>query len=476
MRTQAKKPMTTRVFAYCNASMSIRTAVTRSGAFVFGQRVPCQRRAVIRTTGLQLFRPVTSRSLVSMTNIHEEGIAVNAETRDAKSDPLSRPDASIDPDLPPPDRPQWVSYLKDHGNLPDSITITDVHSYAHLSQVLDSSPTLSHEVRHLTLDGVGDFLNMARLLAPLHSLTVDYPDHQADDDPLDVANLRDDLPQVYSLTLVGDATPCYIWNDLQQIGGVAEVSVQAKWAEDADITHMPAHWPVRTLTLSGICDSVGSPHLLNLTSLKLDYCCSIQFDYVPPTETARLRDLVIIENDAMDHFIMMTNKTCLTRNLRSLRIQSTNGCDFSHEYDVGDFARALKQSTSITSLDLEVFDSEESLAVEEGPPFADLPAFLPPNLRILRFVGPPWLTTKMDRWMECAADSRWLPNLTSVTFGLVARGSRDKDPVVNDAPLRAETARAAQEASARFIQQLRAHRPSVVIHDGWHASIPALSK
>ena len=411
-----------------------------------------------------------------MANIDEEGVAVNAEAH-AKSDPLSRHDSSIDPDSPPPsDRPQWISHLEDHGHLPDSISVTDVDRYTHLNQVLDSSPTLSHEVRHLTIKGSGNFLDMARRLAPLHSLTVDYPDYKMDskDVPIAAANSTNNLPQVYSLTLLGDATPSYIWNDLQQIGGVAEVSVQAKYCEDADISHMPAHWPVRTLTLSGICGSVGSPHLLNITALKLDYCCSVQFGDVPPTETARLRDLIIVENDAMDHFIMMSNKTCLTRDLRSLRIQSTDENDFCHEYDFEDFARALEQSPSITSLDLEVFDSEINLDLEEGPRFPDLPAFLPPNLHTLRFVGPPWLSTQMDRWMECAADSRWLPNLTSVTFGLIARGSRDKNPEVNGAPLRAETVRAAQEASARFLQQLRAHRPSVVIHEGWNASTPAL--
>ncbi|UJR18125.1 hypothetical protein I4U23_005025 [Adineta vaga] len=101
-------------------------------------------------------------------------------------------------------------------------------------------------------------------------------------------------------------------------------------------------WPLQSLIIGSACgESINTAHLYTITSLKLDYCCSLTFNLASRDKPSKLEQLTIIENDACDHFIQFQEETSLMNNLIELKIQSTNGCDFTHQYEEDCFGKAL---------------------------------------------------------------------------------------------------------------------------------------
>ena len=158
--------------------------------------------------------------------------------------------------------------------------------------------------------------------------------------------------------------------------------------------------------------------LHTITSLTLDYCCGLIFDLAPAAITSNLKQLIIIENDACDHFIKLQEETCLTNKLSELKIQSTNGCDFTHQYEKDHFGKALMRCHSLKSLDLTIHDSSDDSPEEHF--LTELSTFFPSNLEVLQFRGPPTLANHLSVWHKNLSDPTWLPNLKSMKFILDA--------------------------------------------------------
>jgi len=164
-------------------------------------------------------------------------------------------------------------------------------------------------------------------------------------------------------------------------------------------------------------EEVNTPHLLTINHLTLNHACSLDFSIAEKVKMANLTSLEIIENDAIDHFITMHEETCLTRNLTSLKIQSTNGCDYSRQWEPEDFGRVLKQCTSLRSLDL-ALTTEHHGEPEEKSYLHAFCESLPPNVETLRFRGPPCLADDLSQWTACLHSTSWLPHLKTISFRL----------------------------------------------------------
>ncbi|CAF0771432.1 unnamed protein product [Adineta steineri] len=258
---------------------------------------------------------------------------------------------------------------------------------------------------------------------------------------------------------LGDTPSLAIWEALKDLKNVSHLEMLSGYDEYCNITPLDqvgSSWPLQSLVIgSAAGESINTAHLQTITSLKLDYCCGLSFDLCTRDSPSKLKQLTIIENDACDHFIKFQEKTSLLNHLIELKLQSTNGCDFSYEYDEKCFGKALIQCHSIKSLDLTMSDSSDDDSKENY--LIELPVFFPPNVEVLRFRGPPTLANHLSVWQKRISDPKWLPNLKSIQFCL--------DVCHRDKEIPSDIAKLVHEQSTQFLKDLKSFRPSVTILD-----------
>ncbi|KAH8826276.1 hypothetical protein DL96DRAFT_1607612 [Flagelloscypha sp. PMI_526] len=217
-----------------------------------------------------------------------------------------------------------------------------------------------------------------------------------------------------SLELLGDSP---LPPDLQEallsaqgLPNIETLAIETGWDEELDLSFLPISnpWPIKTLQIGSSCSGdIPSHILLHLKSLSLNCCLGQNFSTAPPTETAGLERLEIIENDVLSMFVAACDTSCLTRSLTYLSLQYTNSCDYS---DHDDFWVRLNQVTSLRTLVITIFeqdDMELRLACQKT-----LPRSVPSGLTAFYFTGSPWISDDLSVWNECIEDvDGWLPNL-----------------------------------------------------------------
>jgi hypothetical protein len=340
---------------------------------------------------------------------------------------------------------------------------------------LDRCPALAQSIQHVNIDSPCNVLKLLRRLSPLESV------HLSSEAPWN-AWLPRQMPTVSGQVVSEDlrvrrlrivsgsdgAPPEELFRTaLSHLHGVEQLELWGGWHEEVPHTSIPAHWPIDTLHLdSDTGEDVDTRHLLTIHTLVLNLSCGLSFGRAPPSTSARLENLTIIDNDAMDHFVKMAEQTCLARELRSLRIRSTNGCD-RYNWDLRDANAPLSRLANLARLELEI-DPKTGPDDEDARQFFDaLPASLPPNLEVLWFRGPAWLATRLAPWEACVADPGWLPNLKEVRFRLDAKGyeydgvnSRYK---ANDTTYE----KPARDAAERLMGAFRDRRPGIRTQMEW---------
>ena len=258
--------------------------------------------------------------------------------------------------------------------------------------------------------------------------------------PIDMLQFLDETP---SLT---------VWEALQDLKHISHLEMISGYMETCNIEPLDqvgSSWPLQSIVINSACgEDIKTAHINTIASLTLEYCCGLSFSLANRDIPCKLQKLIIIENDACDHFMKLQEETSLINNLIELKIQSTNGCDFAHQYEQEYFGKALIQCHSLKLLDLTLYDSSEDLSEEHH--LIKLPAFFPPNLTVLRFRGPPVLANHLSVWYQCVSDPAWLPQLNSMEFSL-------------DAHAPDEEIASSQEKSTQFLKDLRSCRPSVTI-------------
>jgi hypothetical protein len=276
--------------------------------------------------------------------------------------------------------------------------------------------------------------------------------------PVFLDHLRNSATQpIDILHIRGETLSLPIWEALQDLKHISYLEMVSGWDERCNIAPLDQvgpSWPLQSLVIGGACgEDIKTEHIRTITSLKLDCCCGMSFSLAPSNSTSSLQQLIIIENDACDHFIKMKTETCLINNLVELKIESTNGCDFSHQYEEECFGKALVQCHSLKSLDLTLHDSSEESPQEHY--LIELPDFFPPNIEVLRFRGPLTLANHLSVWRKCASDPEWLPHLKSIKFGL------DVSP--HEKQTAPEKASFVHEQCVQFLKDLASLRPSITI-------------
>jgi hypothetical protein len=271
-------------------------------------------------------------------------------------------------------------------------------------------------------------------------------------------HLRNIVTQPIDMLQFRNSTPSRaIWEALQDRKYISHLEMISGYDETCNIEPLDQvgpSWPLQSIVIVDACgEHINTVHLNTISSLKLDHCCGLYFDLATRNGTSKLERLTIIENDACDHFIKLQEETCLINNLLELKIVSTNGCDFAHQYEEECFGNALVQCHSLKSLDLTLHDSSEDSPKEHY--LIELPAFFPPHIEVLRFRGPPTLANHLSVWHECASDPKWLPNLNSIKFSLDVPG-KDKEIAL-------EKATFAREQCMQFLKELVSLRPSITI-------------
>jgi hypothetical protein len=263
--------------------------------------------------------------------------------------------------------------------------------------------------------------------------------------PIDMLQFRDDAPSLA------------IWEALQDLKHISHLEMICEYTEYCNISPLDqvgSSWPLQSMVIGGACgEDIRTNHILTINSLTLDYCCGLSFGLATRNNTSMLKRLTIIENDACDHFIKLQDETCLITNLAELKIESTNGCDFAHQYEKEDFGKALVQCHSLQFLDLTLHDSSEDCPEEHY--LIELPMFFPHNVEVLRFRGPPTLANHLSIWHKCIADPKWLPNLNSIKFCL--------DACWRDKEIELEKANLAHEKCMQLLIDLLSLRPTVTI-------------
>ena len=263
--------------------------------------------------------------------------------------------------------------------------------------------------------------------------------------PIDMLQFCDDSPSLA------------IWEALQDLKHISHLEMISGYNEYCNITPLDqvgSSWPLESIVIGSACgEDIRTKHILTINSLTLDYCCGLSFGLATRNNTSMLKRLAIIENDACDHFMKLQEETCLITNLAELKIESTNGCDFAHQYDKEDFGKALVQCHSLQFLDLTLHDSSEDCPEEHY--LIELPMFFPHNVEVLRFRGPPTLANHLSIWYKCIADPKWLQNLNSIKFHL--------DACYRDNEIVLEKANLAHEKCLQFLKDLTSLRPSVTI-------------
>ncbi|KAH8826277.1 hypothetical protein DL96DRAFT_1607615 [Flagelloscypha sp. PMI_526] len=234
-----------------------------------------------------------------------------------------------------------------------------------------------------------------------------------------------------SLEILGDdPLPLKLQEALLSVEGLTSIetiAVETGFCEDLDLSFLPSSnpWPIKTLQIGSACSGDIPPHVLQkIKSLRLDYCCGLNFRTAPPTESAELERLEIIENDALGMFTQAFDSSCITRTLTYLKLEYTNGCDFS---DHDDFWERLKQVSSLRTLAMKIFEKEDTdlrLACQKI-----FPRSVPSGLVAFSFIGSPWVSQDLSVWEDCIKDvNGWLPNLErfGCEFSLVAESSSAK--------------------------------------------------
>ena len=169
-----------------------------------------------------------------------------------------------------------------------------------------------------------------------------------------------------------------------------------------------------TLTLTNICDNTfmeNPPDVFSrISSLALVYCCGLNF--IPPAAT-RLKHVRILENNACDMFIhAVDHNPCFPLVLEVLEIESTNGCDFSKEYEPQDFRDRLLKCTNLREFR---FASGYSDSMD-----TDLASYIPPSVEklSLSFTRSLPFLYDFDDWIKHASDPTWLPHLKSFQLNI----------------------------------------------------------
>ena len=260
-----------------------------------------------------------------------------------------------------------------------------------------------------------------------------------------------------SLHLLRGTPTLEVWQALKNLRDISHLEMTSGYDEYCNIgplDQVGSSWPLKSIVIGSACgEDIKTHHINTIESLTLDYCCGLSFSLATRTGTSQLRRLDIVENDACDHFIKLREESCLINNLSELRIVSTNGCDFCHQYEEKSFGEALVQCHSLTSLDLTL--NVSSTETGETNYLVELPVFFPPNVEILRFRGPPLLANHLSVWYQCVSDPKWLPNLKSMKFCL--------DVLYREEEATVEKTNLAQEQCAKFLKHLAVLRPSVTI-------------
>ena len=263
--------------------------------------------------------------------------------------------------------------------------------------------------------------------------------------PIDMLQFCDDTPSLE------------IWEALQGLKHVSHLEMISGYDERCNIEPLDqigSSWPLQSMMIGSACgEDIKTAHVNTITSLTLEYCCGLSFSLATRDSAAKLKQLTIIENDACDHFIKFKEETGLINNLSELKIQSTNGCDFAHQYEEAYFGKALVQCDTLKSLDLSLDDLSEDSPKEHY--LIELPSFFPPNVEVLRFRGPPTLANHLSVWYKCVSNPEWLPNLKSIYFCL------DAHP--RDRAITPEKANLAHEQCMQFLKRLASLRPSITI-------------
>lgn len=291
----------------------------------------------------------------------------------------------------------------------------------------------------------------------LHALIIDFKRNATSDSdkdfPLLLQHLRDVATQPIDMLQFLDGTPSLaIWEALQGLKHISHLEMISDYAETCNIgplNHVGSVWPLKSILINSACgEDIKTAHINTITSLTLEYCCGLSFSLANRDTSSKLQKLAIIENDACDHFMKLQEETSLVDNLIELKIQSTNGCDFAHQYEQECFGKALIQCHSLKLLDLTLSDSSENLSEEHY--LTKLPAFFPPNLTVLRFRGPLELANYLSVWYQCVSDPKWVPQLELIQFSL------DVQPQNKETTL-------SPEKLTQFLKDFRLCRPLITI-------------
>jgi len=97
----------------------------------------------------------------------------------------------------------------------------------------------------------------------------------------------------------------------------------------------------------------------------------------------------------------------LAQQLEVLDIQTTNGCDMSHQYEPQDFRDWLKKCTNLREF-------RHAACIWDGLDTM-IAAYIPRSVETLklRFTRSLPFLCAFDDWIKHAADPDWLPNLAS---------------------------------------------------------------
>lgn len=198
-----------------------------------------------------------------------------------------------------------------------------------------------------------------------HSSFVNYLRNIATRQPIDMLKFHGGTPSLE------------IWEALRGLKYVSHLEMISGFDEYCNITpldHVGSSWPLQSLVIGSACgDNINTIHINTITSLTLDHSCGLSFSLASHDSKSQLKQLAIIENDACDQFIKFQEETTLLENLLELKIVSTNGCDFCHQYEKACFGNALIQCHSLKSLDLTLHDASEDSPEEHY--LIELPTF-----------------------------------------------------------------------------------------------------
>ncbi|KDR81046.1 hypothetical protein GALMADRAFT_277118 [Galerina marginata CBS 339.88] len=156
-----------------------------------------------------------------------------------------------------------------------------------------------------------------------------------------------------------------------------------------------------------------------ISCLELVWCCD--FNFIPPGGATKLSQLRIFENDACEMFIrIIDGNPAVAKTLKTLDIESKNGCDYQREFDPVDFRIRIQRCLNLRVLRL-------SLSSQDGMDL-DLAGYIPPSVEQLDMEVTCSFTflCDMDDWIRRASDATWLPNLKSFRISL------DTGSAVND--------------------------------------------